>query len=178
MKPTLSDELFQDRLRKSHNIQRLRACEVNEFAQLSRFTMLVIAEQRRRDLFHPVYGISGRMDTSGLSAARASGRNNFVSGVAVSIQILLHMGNDLIALAHLDAAPRRQLQILNEREVMETRSGYRTAVDLHRVKDGYGTVPRKTKKPAAAGFHGTAILLTKTYKPDNVRRWIAPHTDH
>lgn len=22
------------------------------------------------------------------------------------------------------------------------------------------------------------VLLTKTYKPDNVRRWITPHTDH
>lgn len=99
--------------------------------------MLVVAEQRRRDLFHPVYGVFGHVNASGLSAARASGWNNFVSGVAVSIQILLHMGNDLIALAHLDAAARRQLQILNEREVVEARSGYRTAVDLDRVKDGY-----------------------------------------
>ena len=39
-------------------------------------------------------------------------------------------------------------------------------------------VEPKLKKPAAAGSHGTAILLTKTYKPDNVRRWITPHTDH
>ena len=108
---------------------------MNEFAQLSRFTMLVIAEQRRRDLFHPVYGISGRMDTSGLPTAWASGWNDFVSGVAVSVQIFLHMGNDLIALAHLDAATRRQLQILDKGEVMETSSGYRAAVDLHRVKD-------------------------------------------
>ena len=108
--------------------------------------MLVIAEQRRRDLFQPVYGVFGHVNASGLSAARASGRNNFVSGVAVSIQILLHMGNDLIALAHLDAAPRRQLQILNEREVVEARSGYRAAVDLHRVKDGY-----RSNFPCAAG---------------------------
>lgn len=73
------------------------------------FGMLVVAEQRRRDLFQPVYGVFGHVNASGLSAARASGRNNFVSGVAVSIQILLHMGNDLIALAHLDAATRHQL---------------------------------------------------------------------
>ena len=104
--------------------------------------MLVVAEQRRRDLFHPVYGVFGHVNASGLSAARASGRNNFVSGVAVSIQILLHMGNDLIALAHLDAAPRRQLQILNEGEVMEARPGYRAAVDLHRIEDGnWGNFP-------------------------------------
>ena len=108
--------------------------------------MLVIAEQRRRDLFQPVYGVFGHVNASGLSAARALGRNNFVSGVAVSIQILLHMGNDLIALAHLDAAARHQLQILNKGEVMETRSGYRAAVDLHRVKDGY-----RSNFPCAAG---------------------------
>ena len=119
---------------------------MDEFAQLSRFTMLVVAEQRRRDLFHPVYGVFGHVNASGLSAARASGRNNFVSGVAVSIQILLHMGNDLIALTHLDAAARRQLQILNKREVVEARSGYRAAVDHHRVKDGY-----RSNFPCAAG---------------------------
>ena len=165
VKPTISDELFQDRLRKSHNIQRLRACEVNEFAQLSRFTMLVIAEQRRRDLFHPVYGISGRMDTSGLPTAWASGWNDFVSGVAVSVQIFLHMGNDLIALTHLDAAPRRQLQILNEREVVEARSGYRTAVDLHRVKDGYrSNFPCAAGRPfnrAQDGFIGVILKLER-----------------
>ena len=86
------------------------------------------------------------MDTGRLSAARASGRNDLLSGVAVPIQIFLHMGNDLIALAHLDAAPRRQLQILNEREVVEARSGYRAAVDLHRVKDRH-----RRDFPCAAG---------------------------
>lgn len=85
VEPALSNEFFQNCFRQSHDIHRLRACEVNEFAQLLRFTMLVIAEQRRRDLFHPVYGISGRMDTGRLPTAWASGRNDLLSGVAVSV---------------------------------------------------------------------------------------------
>ena len=81
-----------------------------------------------------------------LSAARASGRNDLLSGVAVPIQIFLHMGNNLVPLAHLDAAARCQLQILNEGEVVEARSGYRAAVDLHRVKDRH-----RCDFPCAAG---------------------------
>ena len=109
VEPTFSNEFFQICFRQSHDIHRLRACKVDELAQLPRFTMLVIAEQGRRDLFHPVYGISGRMDTGGLPTAWASGRNDLLSGVAAPIQIFLHMRNDLIALAHLDAATRHQL---------------------------------------------------------------------
>lgn len=137
VEPSFPNEFFQNCFRQSHDIHRLLACKVDELTQLPRFALLIIAEQGRRDLFLPVHSVFGRMDTGRLSAARASGRNDLLSGVAVPIQILLHMGNDLIALTHLDAAPRCQLQILNEREVVEARSGYRTAVDLHRVKDGY-----------------------------------------
>ena len=146
VEPAFANEFFQDRLRKPHNVQRLRACKVDELAQLSRFTMLVVAEQRRRDLFHPVYSVLGHVDASGLLAARASGRNDFVSGVAVSIQILLHMGNDLIPLAHFDAASRHQLQFLDEREVMKACPGYCASVDLNCVKDGY-----RSNFPCAAG---------------------------
>ena len=75
------------------------------------------------------------------------------------------MGNDLIALTHLDAAPRRQLQILNEREVVEARSGYRTAVDLHRVKDGYrSNFPCAAGRPfnrAQDGFIGVILKLER-----------------
>ena len=37
-------------------------------------------------------------------------------------------------------------------------------------------LPRKIKSQQQPASHGAAILLTKTYKPDNVHRWIAPHT--
>ena len=138
---------------------------MDELAQLSRFTMLVIAEQGRRDLFLPVHSVFGRMDTGRLSAARASGRNDLLSGVAVPIQIFLHMGNDLIPLAHLDAASRHQFQILNEREVVEARSGYRAAVDLHRVKDGYrSNFPCAAGRPfnrAQDGFIGVILKLER-----------------
>ena len=41
-----------------------------------------------------------------------------------------------------------------------------------------GQYPVKQKSQQQPASHGAAILLTKTYKPDNVRRWITPHTDH
>lgn len=136
VEPAFANEFFQDRLRKPHDIQRLLACKVDELAQLPRFALLIIAEQGRRDLFLPVYSVFGRMDTGRLPTAWASGRNDLLSGVAVPIQIFLHMGNDLVPLAHLDTASRHQFQILNEGEVMEACPGYRAAIDLHRVKDG------------------------------------------
>lgn len=146
VEPALSNEFFQNCFRQSHDIHRLLACKVDELAQLPRFALLIIAEQRRRDLFLPVHSVFGRMDTGRLSAARASGRNDLLSGVAVPIQIFLHMGNDLVPLAHLDTASRHQFQILNEGEVMEACPGYRAAIDLHRVKDGY-----RSNFPCAAG---------------------------
>ena len=165
VEPAFSNEFFQNCFRQSHDIHRLLACKVDELTQLPRFALLIIAEQGRRDLFLPVHSVFGRMDTGRLSAARASGRNDLLSGVAVPIQILLHMGNDLIALTHLDAAPRCQLQILNEREVVEARSGYRTAVDLHRVKDGYrSNFPCAAGRPfnrAQDGFIGVILKLER-----------------
>ena len=146
VEPAFSNEFFQNCFRQSHDIHRLLACKVDELTQLPRFALLIIAEQGRRDLFHPVYGISGRMDTSGLPTAWASGRNDFLSGVAVPIQIFLHMGNDLVPLAHLDTASWHQFQILNEGEVMEACPGYRAAIDLHRVKDRH-----RRDFPCAAG---------------------------
>lgn len=117
VEPTFSNEFFQNCFRQSHDIHRLLACKVDELTQLPRFALLIIAKQGRRDLFLPVHSVFGRMDTGRLSAARASGRNDLLSGVAVPIQIFLHMGNNLVPLAHLDAAARCQLQILNEGEV-------------------------------------------------------------
>ena len=137
VEPTFSNEFFQNCFRQSHDIHRLLACKVDELTQLPRFALLIIAEQGRRDLFLPVHSVFGRMDTGRLSAARASGRNDLLSGVAVPIQIFLHMGNNLVPLAHLDAA---------ERDVVEARSGYRAAVDLHRVKDRH-----RRDFPCAAG---------------------------
>ena len=37
-------------------------------------------------------------------------------------------------------------------------------------------LPRKIKSQQQPASHGATILLTKTYKPDNVHRWIAPRT--
>ena len=138
---------------------------MDELAQLPRFALLIIAEQRRRDLFLPVHSVFGRMDTGRLSAARASGRNDLLSGVAVPIQIFLHMGNDLVPLAHLDTASRHQFQILNEGEVMEACPGYRAAIDLHRVKDGYrSNFPCAAGRPfnrAQDGFIGVILKLER-----------------
>ena len=75
------------------------------------------------------------------------------------------MGNDLIALTHLDAAARRQLQILNEREVVEACPGYRAAIDLHRVKDRHRRdFPGAAGRPfnrAQDGFIGVVLKLKR-----------------
>ena len=127
--------------------------------------MLVIAEQRHRGLFHSIYGILGHVNACGVSTAWASGWNDFVSGIAVSIQILLHMGNDLVSFAYLDTASRHQLQILDEEEVMEACPGYRAAINLHRVKDRHRcNFPRAARRPfnrTQDGFVGIVLKLER-----------------
>ena len=103
------------------------------------------------------------MDAGGFPAAGTLARDDRIQRKTTAVQIFLHMGDDHIALGHLDAVAGHQLQPLNEREVVETGPCYLAPVDLHRVENGYrsdlagaGGVPLNALE---AGFKGVILKL-------------------
>ena len=69
-------------------------------------------------------------------------------GEQAAVQVCLHMGNDLISLAHQQPAAGHQAQVLDKGQVVQAGPGNLAAVNLNRIKDRYrGNLPGPGGRP-------------------------------
>jgi len=129
VQPTFCDKPLKSGFRQSVDIHRLFTDEVDEPADMLRFTFVVQTHQR-----------FGRTVAAGLNfgfcfATRADARE--IQDAVPAVKVILNLRNDHVAFAYQNPVADVKLQIRYVSQIVQCRSGHFTAVDFGGVKDSH-----------------------------------------